>query len=173
GADPVIAAVQIVQSLQTIVSRNRDPLDPAVISVTQIHAGSADNVIPTEAALRGTVRTFTDSTLDLIESRMQVVCEQTASALDCTATLDFQRTYPPTVNTAAEAEFCARVMEGIVGAERVVRNVTPSMGAEDFSFMLRHKPGCYVWIGNGGGDHRTAGHGMGPCMLHNGSYDFN
>lgn len=173
GADPIIAAVQIVQALQTIVSRNRDPLDPAVLSVTQLHAGSADNVIPTEAAVRGTVRTFTETTLDLIETRMKAVCEQTAAALDCQATLDFERKYPPTVNTPAETEFCARVMEDIVGAKNVVRNITPSMGAEDFAFMLQHKPGCYVWIGNGSGDHRIAGHGLGPCMLHNGSYDFN
>lgn len=173
GADPVIAAVQVVQALQTIVTRNRDPLDPAVLSVTQIHAGSADNVIPTDAEIRGTVRTFSDAALDLIEARMKAVCEQTAAALDCKATLDFQRKYPPTVNTPAETEFCASVMEGIVGADRVVRDITPSMGAEDFAFMLQHKPGCYVWIGNGNGDHRTPGHGMGPCMLHNGSYDFN
>lgn len=173
GVDPVTATVQIVQSLQTIISRNRDPLDPAVLSVTQIHTGSADNVIPTDARIRGTVRTFSEATLDLIEARMQAICEQTAAALDCKATLDFQRKYPPTINTAPEAEFCARVMEGIVGAENVVRNITPSMGAEDFAFMLQQKPGCYVWIGNGDGDHRTQGHGMGPCMLHNGSYDFN
>lgn len=173
GADPVIAAVQVVQALQTIVTRNRDPLDPAVLSVTQIHAGSADNVIPTDAEIRGTVRTFSDAALDLIEARMKAVCEQTAAALDCKATLDFQRKYPPTVNTPAETEFCASVMEGIVGADRVVRDITPSMGAEDFAFMLQHKPGCYVWIGNGNGDHRTPGHGMGPCMLHNSSYDFN
>ena len=173
GADPVIAAVQIVQGLQTIITRNRNPIDPAVLSVTQIHAGSADNVIPTDASVRGTVRTFTNETLDLIEARMNAVCEQTAAALDCKATLNFQRKYPPTINTAAEAEFCASVMEGIVGAERVQRNISPSMGAEDFAFMLQHKPGCYVWIGNGSGDHRASGHGLGPCMLHNGSYDFN
>lgn len=173
GADPVIAAVQVVQGLQTIVTRNRNPLDPAVLSVTQIHAGSADNVIPTEATVRGTVRTFTNETLDLIESRMRAICEQTAAALDCKATLDFQRKYPPTVNTADETEFCASVMEGIVGAGNVQRGVSPSMGAEDFAFMLQHKPGCYVWIGNGSGGHRATGHGLGPCTLHNGSYDFN
>ncbi|HLU79127.1 MAG TPA: M20 aminoacylase family protein [Burkholderiaceae bacterium] len=173
GADPLLAAVQVVQSLQSIVTRNRNPLDPAVLSVTQIHAGSADNVIPGDATIRGTVRTFTNDTLDLIESRMRAICEQTAAAMECKATLDFVRKYPPTVNTPAETEFCANVMEGIVGADRVVRNITPSMGAEDFAFMLLHKPGCYVWIGNGTGDHRASGHGLGPCTLHNGSYDFN
>ena len=173
GVDPVITAVQMVQSLQTIIARNRDPLDPAVLSVTQIHAGSADNVIPTDAWIRGTVRTFTNATLDLIENRMKAICEQTAAALDCKATFEFQRKYPPTVNWEAETGFCAGVMEGIVGADNVVQNITPSMGAEDFSFMLQEKPGCYVWIGNGDGDHRDAGHGLGPCMLHNGCYDFN
>lgn len=173
GADPVMAAVQIAQALQTIITRNRDPLDPAVLSVTQIHAGSADNVIPTDAMVRGTVRTFADSVLDLIEARMKAVCEQTAAALDCEATLKFKRQYPPTVNSPAETEFCAEVMDSIVGADKVVRDIKPSMGAEDFSFMLQHKPGCYVWIGNGQGEHRDAGHGAGPCMLHNGSYDFN
>jgi amidohydrolase len=173
GADPVIAAVQMVQALQTIVTRNRDPLDPAVLSVTQVHAGSADNVIPTDAEIRGTVRTFTERTLDLIEARMRAICEQTAATLDCTATFEFQRKYPPTVNSEAETEFCAQVIESTFGAERLVRNVTPSMGAEDFAFMLQEKPGCYVWIGNGQGDHRLPGHGDGPCMLHNGTYDFN
>ena len=104
---------------------------------------------------------------------MKAVCEQTAGALDCTATLDFQRKYPPTINSEAETEFCTAVMRHIVGEDKVLRNITPSMGAEDFAFMLQHKPGCYVWIGNGSGDHRLNGHGMGPCMLHNGSYDFN
>src|SRR5690606_24431876 len=95
GADPLMAAVQIVQGLQAIITRNRDPLDPAVLSVTQIHGGSADNVIPTDATIRGTVRTFSDAALDLIETRMNTICEQTAAAHDCKATLDFQRKYPP------------------------------------------------------------------------------
>lgn len=173
GVDPVMAAVQLAQSLQTIISRDRNPLDPAVLSVTQIHSGSADNVIPNDAILRGTVRTFSEQTLDLIEKRMAEITEHTSRALNCSAEFDFVRKYPPTVNHEREAAFCTQVLTGIVGAEKVDQAVQPSMGAEDFAFMLKEKPGCYVWIGNGQGDHRSAGHGMGPCMLHNGSYDFN
>lgn len=173
GVDPVMAAVQLAQSFQTIITRERNPLDPAVISITQIHAGSADNVIPTTAVLRGTVRTFSDETLELIERRMGEITEHMTRGLQCTAEFVFNRNYPPTINHAAEAEFCATVMEQLVGADRVDRDVRPSMGAEDFAFMLKEKPGCYVWIGNGKGDHRSPGHGLGPCMLHNDSYDFN
>ena len=173
GIDPVVAAIQVAQSLQTIITRNRNPLDSAVLSITQIHAGSAYNVIPNEAVLRGTVRTFTLETLDLIERRMREIAQHTATAMDCEAEFAFERLYPPTINHEKEAAFCARVMESIVGPERVQERVQPSMGAEDFAFMLLEVPGCYVWIGNGSGDHRLAGHGLGPCNLHNGSYDFN
>ncbi len=173
GIDPVMAAVQLAQSLQTIVSRTINPLDPAVLSITQIHTGSADNVIPNDAVLRGTVRTLSEDVLDLIEQRMAQTTEHTAQALNCTAEFNFERKYPPTVNHAAEAAFCAQVMKGIVGEDNVHEDVRPSMGAEDFSFMVKALPGCYVWIGNGDGDHRNQGHGAGPCMLHNGSYDFN
>lgn len=173
GVDPVMAAVQLAQSLQTIITRNRNPLDPAVLSITQIHTGSADNVVPNDATLRGTVRTFTHETLDLIEERMRSMATLTAEALGCTARIDFERKYPPTINDEAAAQFCTHVLEDIVGTDNIVQPVEPSMGAEDFAFMLHEKPGCYVWIGNGQGDHRTPGHGMGPCMLHNNSYDFN
>lgn len=173
GADPVMAAVHIAQGLQSIISRNLDPLDHAVLSVTQIHAGSADNVIPDQAELRGTVRTFSYETLDLIEQRMQEICELTAQSLGCSAYLDFQRRYPPTINHAEPTAFCAELLQEWRGAENVTYPVTPSMGAEDFSFMLEKVPGCYLFLGNGDGDHRTPGHGLGPCTLHNGSYDFN
>ena len=173
GVDPVMAAVQLAQSLQTIITRDRDPLDPAVLSITQIHSGSADNVIPNDAVLRGTVRTFSDEALDLIETRMGEITKHTSLALNCTSDFAFHRKYPPTVNDAESAAFCIDVLKGIVGAENINTTLRPSMGAEDFSFMLNEKPGCYVWIGNGQGDHRTQGHGLGPCMLHNGSYDFN
>lgn len=173
GVDPVMAAVQLAQSLQLVITRDRNPLDPAVLSITQIHSGSADNVIPNDATLRGTVRTFTNEALDLIEQRMREITEHTAKALNCQFSFSFLRRYPPTINHAREAELCARVMQRIVGPEAVNTAVVPSMGAEDFAFMLQEKPGCYVWIGNGQGQHRSAGHGSGPCMLHNGSYDFN
>ena len=173
GIDPVMAAVQLAQSLQTIVTRNRNPLDAAVLSITQIHTGSADNVIPAEAIMRGTVRTFTIETLDLIEQRMKEISELTCAALGCEAVFSFHRNYPPTINHPKETALCVKVMREIVGNDHVNDHVQPTMGAEDFAFMLQEKPGCYVWIGNGMGDHRLPGHGMGPCMLHNGSYDFN
>ena len=173
GVDPVMAAVQLAHSLQTIVTRNRNPLDAAVLSITQIHTGSADNVIPSEAVMRGTVRTFTLDTLDLIERRMKEITELTCAALGCDVEFAFTRNYPPTINHPKETAFCVKVMREIVGHDQVNDHVQPTMGAEDFAFMLQEKPGCYVWIGNGMGDHRLPGHGMGPCMLHNGSYDFN
>ncbi|MFA5490218.1 MAG: M20 aminoacylase family protein [Candidimonas sp.] len=173
GVDPITAAMQIGLSLQTIISRERDPLDPAVLSITQIHSGSADNVIPNDAVLRGTVRTFSSENLDLIERRMREITMLTSQALNCKAAFDFKRTYPPTINHAEQAALCATVLRTIAGADKVDDAVSPSMGAEDFSFMLQEKPGCYIWIGNGDGGHRQAGHGTGPCTLHNGSYDFN
>lgn len=173
GVDPVMTAVQLAQSMQTIVSRNLDPLEPAVLSITQIHSGSADNVIPNEAILRGTVRTFSLEALDLIENRMRELSENTAAAFQCDVEFEFDRRYPPTINHPRETEFCTQVIEKQFGAEYLHRNLRPSMGAEDFSFMLLEVPGCYVWLGNGDGDHRSAGHGLGPCTLHNGSYDFN
>jgi amidohydrolase len=171
--DPVLIAVQIVQALQGIVTRTRNPNDLAVLSVTMIHAGDATNVIPDLAKIGGTVRTFDDSVTDLFERRIRQIADLTAQAHGATATVQFQRTYPPTVNHPAQAEFAARVADTIVGAGNVVRNVDPSMGAEDFSFMLRARPGAYLFIGNGDGAHRDAGHGAGPCTLHNASYDFN
>lgn len=173
GTDPVMTAVQLAQTLQTVITRNSNPLDPVVLSITQIHTGSADNVIPNDAVLRGTVRTFSTQALDLIETRMAEITEHTCKALNCRADFTFVRRYPPTVNDPAQTEFCTNVLEGLVGSDNVVTTMQPSMGAEDFAFMLKEIPGCYVWIGNGDGAHRDNGHGMGPCTLHNGSYDFN
>ena len=115
GIDPVMAAVQMAQSLQTIITRNRNPLDAAVLSITQIHAGSADNVVPNHAELRGTVRTFTLDVLDLIERRMEEIARHTCAAMDCEVEFKFQRNYPPTINHPDEAAFCAEVLRGIVG----------------------------------------------------------
>jgi amidohydrolase len=173
GRDPVFTAVQIANGLQSIITRNKKPLDTAVLSITQIHAGDAVNVVPDIAWLAGTVRTFTTETLDLIESRMRKIVEATAAAHDCSAEVTFNRNYPPTVNSPEEARFAAEVMREVVGADRVDDSVEPTMGAEDFSFMLLAKPGCYAFLGNGDGGHRESGHGAGPCMLHNPSYDFN
>lgn len=171
--DPVFAAIQIANGLQGIITRNKKPVDAAVLSITRLHAGEASNVIPDEASLGGTVRTFNIEALDLIESRMRQLAAATAAAHDCTAETGFERNYPPTINSPAETEFAVSVMREVCGADSVIANVEPTMGAEDFAFMLLAKPGCYAFIGNGDGVHRTSGHGEGPCMLHNASYDFN
>ena len=170
--DPVPVAAQMVQAFQTIISRNIKPIDAGVISVTMIHAGEATNVIPNSCELQGTVRTFSVPVLDLIEQRMRVVAGHTAQAFGMACEFEFVRNYPPTINSAAEADFARSVMAELVGAERVLAQ-EPTMGAEDFAYMLQAKPGCYVFIGNGDGSHREMGHGGGPCMLHNPSYDFN
>ena len=173
GVDPVMVAVQIAQSWQTIISREKNPLDTAVLSITQIHAGSATNVIPDEAVLIGTVRTFTTEVLDLIERRMEEIASGVASGFNAKVDFGFKRNYPPLVNHVKETAFAVEAMKAVAGADRVNTNAEPTMGAEDFAFMLQEKPGCYVFIGNGEGDHRMGGHGLGPCQLHNASYDFN
>jgi len=172
GIDPVPIACEIVQAFQTIVSRNRKPTDPGVISVTMIHGGDTTNVVPDSCELQGTVRTFTMELLDLFERRMRQVAEHVCAAHDATCQFQFERNYPPTVNSPAEAEFARGVMASIVGESNVLPQ-EPTMGAEDFAFMLQARPGAYVFIHNGDGSHRAGGHGAGPCTLHNPSYDFN
>jgi amidohydrolase len=172
GVDPVPIACQIVQAFQTIISRNKKPVDAGVISVTMVHAGEATNVVPDSCEMQGTVRTFTLEVLDLIEQRMQQIAENICAAFDATCEFEFVRNYPPTVNHPAETAFARRVMAGIVGAYNV-RPQEPTMGAEDFAYMLQARPGAYCFIGNGDGAHRDIGHGGGPCTIHNPSYDFN
>ena len=173
GIDPVMVAVQIAQAWQTIVSREKNPLESAVLSITQIHAGSATNVIPDEAELVGTVRTFSTGVLDLIQRRMQEIASGVAAAFNASVDFTFKRNYPPLINHPEQTTFAVEAMRAVVGDARVDTNVEPTMGAEDFAFMLQEKPGCYVFIGNGEGAHRAGGHGLGPCQLHNTSYDFN
>jgi len=172
GVDPVPVACQLVQAFQTILTRNVRPVETGVISVTMIQAGEATNVIPDTVTMQGTVRTFTTDTLDLIEARMRELTQHTAAAFGATAEFEFHRNYPPTVNHRMETEFARQVMIDTVGAERV-QAFEPTMGAEDFSYFLQAKPGAYFVIGNGDGTHREGGHGLGPCTLHNPSYDFN
>ena len=172
GIDPVPVAAQMVMAFQTIITRNRRPIDPGVISVTMIHAGEATNVVPDSCQMQGTVRTFSFETLDLIERRMREVAEHTCAAFGASCEFSFKRNYPPTVNHPHETAFVQRVLGEVVGPENV-QAFEPTMGAEDFSYFLQAKPGCYFVIGNGDGAHREGGHGLGPCMLHNPSYDFN
>ncbi len=173
SADPIIAGVNIVQALQSIITRNKRPVDAAVLSITQFHAGETSNVIPDSAFIGGTVRTFTLEVLDLIETRLREITHGVAGAFDCSAEIEFIRSYPPLINHQREVDFAVSVITDLVGAGHVDTQIDPTMGAEDFAFMVLEKPGCYVFLGNGDGDHRTVGHGMGPCQLHNPSYDFN
>ena len=172
GIDPVPIACQMVLAFQTIISRNKKPIDAGVISVTMMHTGEATNVVPDQCELQGTVRTFSVQVLDMIERRMREVAEHTCAAFGAHCDFALHRNYPPTINSVAEAEFSRRVLGSIVGDANVVVQ-EPTMGAEDFSFMLMQRPGSYAFIANGEGAHRDSGHGEGPCMLHNPSYDFN
>jgi amidohydrolase len=172
GIDPLPVACQMVQAFQTIISRNKRPIDAAVISVTMIQAGEATNVVPESCQLQGTVRTFTVDVLDLIEQRMRQVAQATCQAFDARCEFTFHRNYPPTINHERETQFARELLTSLVGMENV-KEFEPTMGAEDFSYFLLEKPGCYFVIGNGDGSHRSSGHGGGPCMLHNPSYDFN
>jgi hippurate hydrolase len=173
GADPIFAITQLASSLQSIITRNKKPVDTAVLSITQIHAGFATNVIPNDAWLGGTIRTFTTPVLDLLEQRLREIAQGIALTFNCTAEIDFQRNYPPLVNHHQETLFAQSVIKQQFGEDQFIDAVEPTMGSEDFAFMLEKVPGCYVFIGNGEGDHRIAGHGLGPCHLHNPCYDFN
>jgi amidohydrolase len=172
GVDPVPVAAAMVQAFQTIITRNKKPVDAGVISVTMINAGVATNVIPNSCEMQGTVRTFSIDVLDLIEARMREVAQHTAAAYGAECDFEFVRNYPPTINDPGQAAFAREVFKEVVGADHVV-DQEPTMGAEDFAYMLMEKPGAYVFLGNGEGDHRAIGHGGGPCTLHNPSYDFN
>ena len=165
GIDPVVAAAQMVTALQTISSRTIDPLDGVVVSVTQFHAGDTWNVIPERVMLRGTVRSFRPEVQDQAETALRRIAEGVAAAFGAGVDLTYQRLYPSTANTVAEAAIATRAAQAVVGEPQVDLDPVPSMGAEDFSFMLKEKPGCYVWLGNGPGE--------GGCTLHNPRYDFN
>jgi hippurate hydrolase len=162
GVDPVVVAAQVITALQTIVSRGTHPLEAAVVSVTEVHGGDTFNVIPDEVVLRGTTRSFRPEVQDTIEPAMRRIAENVCAAFGARMTLRYERRYPPTINTEAETEIAAATLAELVGEANVRRDLLPSMGAEDFAFMLQARPGSYVWIGNGA----SAG-------LHNPGYDFN
>ena len=165
GVDSVVTASYITTALQTIVSRNVKPVDTAVLSVTQIHAGDAYNVIPQQAFIRGTARAFSTETLDLIQRNMGRIASGIAAGMGATAELDFRALFPPLVNDAAETDFIADVAAELVGEANVNRNGGLIMASEDFAFMLNRLPGAYIQIGNGDG--------AGGCEVHNPGYDFN
>ena len=165
--DPIVVASQVVSALQTITSRNTHPVDSVVISVTQIHAGDAYNVIPDSVLMHGTVRTFQTETRDKIPSSMLRVAEGVCAAYGTTCELNYMSGYPATINSVPETEISAKAVVDLLGEDKIILNPTPSMGAEDFSYMLEARPGCYVWLGIG------PGKGEAGCMLHSSRYDFN
>ena len=165
GVDSIVAGAQLVQALQTVVARTLHPCESAVVSVTQFHAGEAWNIIPEEVVLRGTIRTFKPEVQEAVERAIERLCSGIAAANGAQINVVFDHRYPPTVNSAAEAKFCQQVAAEVFGPEKVLTDILPSMGAEDFAYMLNEKPGCYVWLGNGPG--------TGGCTLHNPHYDFN
>jgi len=165
GVDAALAAAQIAVALQSIVARNIAPVDTAVLSVTQIHAGDAYNVMPQTARLGGTVRAFSRDVMALVESSMRRVAAGTAQALGAKAELDFRALFAPTINNPQEAEYAAMICTELVGADKVQRDPPLIMASEDFSFMLERVPGCYINIGNGSAES--------GCEVHNPAYDFN
>ena len=165
GVDPFVIGAEIVLALQTIVSRTLDPLDSAVVSVGFVNGGSAYNVIPDSLHIGGTARSFRPEVRDLIERRLGEIAHGAAALHNARAEVEYRRNYPPTVNHAAETQFAAGVAAEICGQDNVIRNVAPSMGGEDFSFMLNARPGAMLWLGNGPGED--------GCLLHNARYDFN
>ena len=160
--DPIIVASHLVQAFQTIVSRNADPVDSAVISVTTIEAGDTNNVIAQTAHMSGTVRTLTPEMRDLVEQRMGELCEHIGPAFGAKINFFFDRQYPITTNHGEQTAFAASVARQIAGDDKVIDDAPPVMGGEDFSFMLEARPGCFVFVGQGD----TAG-------LHHPEYDFN
>ncbi|MGA7309440.1 MAG: amidohydrolase, partial [Pseudolabrys sp.] len=162
GIDTVLVGAQIISALQSVVSRNVDPLKSAVVSICMFRAGNADNVIPQTVQLRGTARSLAADVRDLLEKRLPAVVENTAAAYGAKAKLTYRRGYPVLVNHERETEFAASVASAIAGQDKVNTSLPPMMGAEDFSFMLNARPGAFIWVGNGD----SAG-------LHHPAYNFN
>jgi hippurate hydrolase len=167
--DPVLVAAHIITAVQSLVSRNVRPIDSVVVSICAMQAGDlgAMSVIPGKAVLVGTVRTFSSDVQDMVQQRLSELCSGVALGFGATATVHYERIYPATVNTEKEAAFAADVAQSLVGPDHVTRDLEPSMGAEDFSYMLQVKPGAYMRIGQGGTT------GVGSTSLHNSRYDFN
>lgn len=165
AVDPIQIGAQLVNQWQSIVSRNINPIEAAVISVTQFHAGDAFAVIPNEAVLRGTVRSFRPATRDLLAARMRQITEGLCAGNDCEFKWWYERRFPPTINSEKETHAAAAASRALLGEHNFNSDVEPSTGSEDFGFMLEEKPGCYAFIGNGSSN--------GGCLLHNPHYDFN
>jgi amidohydrolase len=166
SVDPVLIGAHIVTALQSIISRNADPQKSGVITVTRFFGGEAFNVIPDHVEMGGTVRTFDPNVQEMIIERMVAIATGIATAMGGSAELRYRRGYPVTVNHADNAEYAAQAAAAVIGQEQVLRDIDPVMGAEDFSYMLNERPGCYVWLGQGG---QVGGEGA----LHHPRYNFN
>ena len=166
SVDPVLIGAHIVTALQSIISRNADPQKSGVITVTRFFGGEAFNVIPDHVEMGGTVRTFDPKVQEMIIERMEAIATGIATAMGGSAELRYRRGYPVTINHADNAEYAAQAAAAVIGQEQVLRNIDPVMGAEDFSYMLNERPGCYVWLGQGG---QVGGEGA----LHHPRYNFN
>jgi amidohydrolase len=165
GDDPIVAAGALITAAQTIVSRTADPVDAVVFSFTKLDAGTTWNIVPETVTLRGTVRYFKPEVKPLVEKTLLRIAEGIAVAHGVNVKVEYDHRCPPTVNASEPVEHAAVAAASVVGADKVHRNLAPSMGCEDFAFMLQAKTGAYVWIGNGPG--------TGGCTLHNSHYDFN
>ncbi len=165
AVDVVLAGSTLVQAVQSLVSRNTDPLAAAVVSVTRFHAGHADNVLPETALLGGTVRTLDAELQDDLEQGLRRICSGIEATYRVSIDLRYERGYPPTVNAPEPSVIAREVARHVAGEAQVLTQLPPSMGAEDFAYMARVVPACYVWLGNGPGE--------GGCMLHSPHYDFN
>ena len=165
--DPIIIASQIVIAIQTIISRSINPVDKALISITKIHGGSAYNVIDDEVKLSGTIRTFKTQTRSFLEKKIREISEGIAKANGAGVNIEFDliNKYPPTINSKKESEFATNIAKKMVGTENVITNIEPSMGGEDFSYLLNSKPGSYLYIGQADENHKA--------HLHTTNYDFN
>lgn len=163
--DPIMIGMQLYQAFQMIVSRNLDPIESAVLSVTCFHAGTANNVIPSTAQMVGTVRTFNQNVRLMIERRMRETCLHIGHLHGVEIGLDYQRGYPPLVNSVAETDFAARVAAEIVGDDHILHDTPPVMGAEDFAYMLAERPGAYIWVGQADSTHQA--------YVHHPAYNFN
>ena len=165
ATDPIQVGTKIVEAFQNIVAKEIDPQEPAVLSVTKFQAGDAYNVIPTKVKIGGCTRCFSEKVQGRLETRMRHLSKEIANAFDAKCDFFYERRYPPTINNEEETQLAAKAAINTVGKENLISNHRPSMGSEDFAFMLRERPGAYIWIGNGDGE--------GSCMIHNPSYDFN
>ena len=165
--DPIIIASQVINAFQSIPSRKTHPLDSVVLSITQIQAGDTFNIIPDSVKMSGTVRTFLKTTQKETLSNMTKIAEGICSSFGASCELNYMNGYPATINSIKETEISAKAVIDLLGEEKLIRNPKPSMGSEDFAYMLQERPGCYVWMGIGTTEKE------GGCMLHNSNYDFN